>query len=86
MHLGALGALFALSAFASCAYADERARVPDAAEAVQEGDVSQWIRYYQRERGAPRLPQPPGSDPQQRDRPASRDAQVPASGSDTIRR
>ena len=30
--------------------AEESVRPRDAAEAVKEGDVSQWLKYYQRER------------------------------------
>jgi len=36
--------------------AEESARPRDAAEAVKEGDVSQWLKYYQRERGEPQAP------------------------------
>ena len=40
-----------------CAHsAEEAARPRDAAEAVKEGDVSQWLKYYQRERADPQTP------------------------------
>jgi hypothetical protein len=44
--------------------AEESARPRDAAEAVKEGDVSQWLKYYQRERAEPQTPvAPPQSAP-----------------------
>jgi len=43
-----------------CAHsAEEAARPRDAAEAVKEGDVSQWLKYYQRERADPQTPVAP---------------------------
>jgi len=44
-------ALLAIAATAFAAENEGQERPRDAAEAVQEGDVSQWLRYYQRERG-----------------------------------
>jgi hypothetical protein len=35
---------------------EEPSRPRDAAEAVKEGDVSQWLKYYQRERAEPPTP------------------------------
>jgi hypothetical protein len=37
----------------------EAARPKDAAEAVQEGNVDSWLKYYQRERGQAPAPAPP---------------------------
>jgi hypothetical protein len=82
MHRGALGALLALPVFASWVYADERARARDAAEAVREGDVSQWLKYYERERGAAPAQQQPRGDPQRQGRPAPSEVQVPVPQSD----
>jgi hypothetical protein len=52
-------ALVLLSAHA--ADPPEAARPKDAAEEVQEGNVDNWIKYYQRERGLapPPAPTPP---------------------------
>jgi len=36
--------------------AEESERPRDAAEAVKEGDVSQWLKYYQGERAEPQKP------------------------------
>lgn len=60
-------ALLAIATIAFAAENDGQQRPRDAAEAVQEGDVSQWLKYYQRERGmhapAPRPDQtPPPAD------------------------
>jgi hypothetical protein len=45
---------------ASVAHTDEDKQRPrDAAEAVKEGDVSQWLKYYERERAASPLPSQP---------------------------
>jgi hypothetical protein len=48
---GLAGVLLALSALAIAAEKEGREQPRDAAQAVQEGDVSQWLKYYQRERG-----------------------------------
>jgi hypothetical protein len=39
-------------------------RPRDAAEAVKEGDVSQWLKYYQRERDAGTPAQQPARSPE----------------------
>ena len=39
--------------------AEDNQRPRDAAEAVKEGDVSQWLKYYQRERGDGAVPEKP---------------------------
>jgi hypothetical protein len=54
------GVLLALSALAFAAENGGQERPRDAAEAVREGDVSQWLKYYQRERGM----QPPAPAPE----------------------
>lgn len=46
-------------------------RPRDAAEAVREGDVSQWLKYYQRERA----PQPPAPPPAPAGEPAAQQQQ-----------
>ena len=60
--------LFALALALLPAYAADTlgpTRPKDAAEEIQEGNVEHWIKYYQRERGAPAAPTPaPQSDPQ----------------------
>ena len=62
-ELVAVGFLvFAASAGAAEDSAQQRPR--DAAEAVREGDVSQWLKYYQRDRGAPESAPPPADTPQ----------------------
>jgi hypothetical protein len=43
--------------------ADSAARPKDAAEAVQEGNVRQWIEYYERTREAAPKPKPPATNP-----------------------
>ena len=61
-ELVAVGLLaFAASAGAAEDSAQQRPR--DAAEAVREGDVSQWLKYYQRERAAPESAPPPAGTP-----------------------
>jgi hypothetical protein len=56
-------ALLAIAAIAFAAENEGQEPPRDAAEAVQEGDVSQWLKYYQRERDmqapAPRPDQTP---------------------------
>jgi hypothetical protein len=56
-------AVLALAVPASvCAAQGSEPRPRDAAEAVREGDVSQWLKYYQREREVQTpAPQPPHS-------------------------
>jgi hypothetical protein len=80
----ALGAVALATSAAHCADAgraperDEQPRARDAAEVVQEGNVTQWLEHYQRERGeewakqkadeakpAP-VPSAPGSPPSTR--------------------
>ena len=68
MTLPGLAVLALLVATASVGAAEENTeqRPRDAAETVREGDVSQWLKYYQRERGAASEParNPPASTPQ----------------------
>jgi hypothetical protein len=55
----------ALALPAPAADTREPVRPKDAAEEVQEGNVDHWIKYYQRERGAPAVPTPTARpDPQ----------------------
>jgi hypothetical protein len=51
-------------------------RPRDAAEAVREGDVQQWLKYYQREREA----QAPAQQPAPRGEPAAQQKQEDAAG------
>jgi hypothetical protein len=48
---GVAGALLVLSPIAIAAQSQDTEQPRDAAQAVQEGDVAQWLKYYQRERG-----------------------------------
>ena len=78
MHRGMLATLFGLLAFTSFVFARDPAPAGDAAEAVQEGDVSQWLKYYQRERGMPPAQQRLDTDRQQQGQPVASDSEVPA--------
>jgi hypothetical protein len=54
-----LACALALAHASRAAEEREQSRAKDAAEAVQEGNVSNWLKYYQRERergGAPNAP------------------------------
>ncbi len=51
-------------------------RPRDAAEAVREGDVQQWLKYYQREREAPA----PARQAAPREEPAAQQKQEDAAG------
>jgi len=55
--------LLAVAASADAGDDDAQQRPRDAAEAVREGDVSQWLKYYQRERGVPESPPPTAGSP-----------------------
>ena len=65
MTLRALAALLVLTLPASvCAGQGSEPPPRDAAEAVREGDVSQWLKYYQREREVQTPPQQPARSPE----------------------
>lgn len=65
MRLRALAVVLLLAAPASICAGQTSERDPrDAAEAVREGDVSQWLKYYQREREAQAPAQEPARSPQ----------------------
>lgn len=51
--------LIAILLGSSIPAAAQQQRARDAAEAVQEGDVAQWLKYYERQREASRPEVPP---------------------------
>lgn len=78
MRLVFLPLLVALASAAARAGAEDTPPRRDAAETVKEGDVSQWLQHYQRERGEAwsRQQDPPRPQSEQEKSPA----QQPASG------
>lgn len=56
---GALAAALALAGPAAAAEGPQPPAPRDAAEKVQEGNVQNWIEYYQRSRGLPPAPRGP---------------------------
>jgi hypothetical protein len=73
------GLAVALLCMAPVLSAEEQPPPRDAAQIVQEGDVSQWLQHYQRERGAEwakqqrAQPATPSPAPEQNQRPEGRD-------------
>jgi hypothetical protein len=73
------GLAVALLCMAPVLSAEEQPPPRDAAQIVQEGDVSQWLQHYQRERGAEwakqqrAQPATPSPAPEQDQRPEGRD-------------